>query len=356
MPLGILDSLTLWFLRATIFVLRLLPRRVLFFLTGGIASLIGRLSAREIALNKAQLRFAFPQGDPRLLPKRDRQPLTENEIESSLDSLSRQVFRHAGVALAEALIWDRILERSPSSSDKTPYSTRERFKYLTAEGEDIVYNVINSNQAHLALSGHIGCFELAAAYLAACGMKMSVIGRQPNYAALDVLLKELRAGYGVESIWRDGTQSAREIISAVKNHRVIAALLDQDTNIKNGFAPFFGLPAASPLPPLEMAVRYRLPVITTFVVRIKPGYHHLITERIDYSPDDPNAAKAILESYNKRLERLISKYPDQWMWWHRRWRRRPELDYAKYPEKLPGYEQYLNWISVQAKEAATHSK
>ena len=356
MSLGIIDTITLLLLRVVIFSMRLLPRKLLFALTGNVATLIGRASKRELALNKAQLHFAFPQGVPRIINSAEGIPLSAEEIESSIDKLSLQVFRHAGIAQGEAMIWDRILERETSNNDSSQFSTREKFKYLTAEGEDIVYDVIASNKPHLALSGHIGCFELAAAYLSACGMKMSVIGRRPNYAALDVLLQELRASYGVQSIWRDGRQSARDIINAVKDNRVIAALLDQDTNIKSAYAPFFGLPAASPSPPIELAIRYRLPVFTTFVVRKKPGYHHIITERIDYSPEDSNAAIIILTAYNNRLEALIREYPDQWMWWHRRWRRRPEIDYTQHPEQLRGYQQYLHWISDLAAESATHSK
>ena len=65
--------------------------------------------------------------------------------------------------------------------------------------------------------------------------------------------------------------------------------------------------------------------------------------------DKINPEEYIIEEYSKTLENLIIKYPDQWVWWHRRWRRRPEIDYKQYPELLPSSIEYVRWIQELSK-------
>ena len=177
---------------------------------------------------------------------------------------------------------------------------------------------------------------------------MSVIGRAPNYELLDIFAKRLKKSYGIESIWREDSTSSRKIISAFKTGRVVAALIDQDTSIENAFAPFFGVDAAYPSSLITLAVKYRIPIITSFIIREQPYHHNVITDRIDYDPDSETVIQDILKTFSKRLEDLIIKYHEQWIWWHRRWRRRPGMDYNLHPETLPSTKDYLSWLNNQA--------
>lgn len=61
----------------------------------------------------------------------------------------------------------------------------------------------------------------------------------------------------------------------------------------------------------------------------------------------------VLKEYNSLVEELIREYPSQWFWWHRRWRRRPGIDYEKTPQALRGSTEYLVWLSEQAERAAS---
>ena len=220
----------------------------------------------------------------------------------------------------------------------------EGFCHLSLVSDGFVEKLRETKSPAIALSGHIGCFELLAAYHQLAGLSVTVVGRNPNYASLDQLLADLRASYGVKTVWRSDPGGLGKIIRALKQGGVIAVLIDQDTNLDNGFSPFFGVEAASPITPIKLALKHQIPIFSSFIVRTGHLKHQVIAQELPYDSSDPDAVKNILGEYNRRLEALIRRYPEQWFWWHRRWRRRPGVDYKSNPELLPSTNQYLGWL------------
>jgi hypothetical protein len=55
----------------------------------------------------------------------------------------------------------------------------------------------------------------------------------------------------------------------------------------------------------------------------------------------------ILKEYCRRIEAVIAEHPGQWLWWHRRWRRRPGIDYNANPDQLLGAKDYVTWLREQ---------
>ena len=262
-----------------------------------------------------------------------------------LPKLPQAVFSHLGESFGELMIMDRLL--SVSSDESSENASIPDFPHITPTNPGLIEVVRAQPCGVLALSAHLGCFELLAAYYIRCGIRISAVGRVPNYDWVNYLLRELRSSYGVQAIWRtryNQAISARRVVRALQEPGVVAVLLDQDTKLENAFAPFFGLEAASPIASVRIAVQNGLTVLTSFIVRESRLRHRVITDLIEYDQRDPNAVDFILRTYNSRLEALIRQYPEQWLWWHRRWRRRPGVDYRKHPKLVPGTDAYLAWL------------
>ncbi len=310
-------------------ILRLFPLGTPPALGRFLGRIIGRLFPRDRSIAKTHIDYV-------------RAYLSKNGAAKSFPDSERlvdAVFAHAGESVGEVMIIDRLLARDKSASG---------FRYVDSTGQEIVREMLDAGRGGVALSGHLGCFELLAAFHAAYGAPISVIGRDPNYESLGILLRDLRASYGVETVWRDDPATARKLIGALKTGRVVAVLIDQDTALENSFSPFFGIDAAYPVGPMRLAIKQRLPIISTFIAREKSLQHHVFTRRIDYDPDDPQAIEKILAAFGAHLEELIIRFPEQWLWWHRRWRRRPGVNYKEHPDQLPSTENYLRWISAQS--------
>lgn len=299
--------------------------------TSKIARLSGTLAAnfvpRELRIVEAQLEFV-QRSHPVLrgLNAKD---------------LLQKVFRHLGESLAELEFLDEILAGNPPQLFHVSHAA-------STLGDEIK----ESKSGALALSAHIGNFEILAAYHIKCGLPVTIIGREPNYSFLGSWLQNLRTTYGAESLLRgDDAASNRaasaSLVRALRGSKVLAVLFDQDTALESEFVPFFGLDAAHPSAPLSLAVRYKAKLFTTFIVRTAPLTHTVISEVIEYDPESSNAVRDILTIYNQRLEKLIEQYPEQYLWFHRRWRRRPGVDYSSHPNELRRTEDYINWIRVQ---------
>ncbi|HQH27634.1 MAG TPA: lysophospholipid acyltransferase family protein, partial [Oligoflexia bacterium] len=306
---------------------RTLPPRIFLGACAAAGSIAGMVSKRESRIAASQIAFAFAGCKNAF------------HTDKQCRALARASFRHIGRFAGECLLIDRLLGEQPSNAP-----------YITVSGQDIVEEILHSGQGALALSGHFGCFELQPPYFAGLGIPATVIARSPNYGWLAAAVNDLRSYNGVELLWRGKEHSVKTLYRALKQQRIICTLLDQDVNLDNHFAPFFGEGAASPVVPLRIALAHKLPVVTSFIIRKDVLHHHIVIERVPYDGSDPQALEYVLNCYNQRLEALIRQYPEQWLWWHRRWRRRPGIDYEAHPELLRSTNDYLAWLVERTAE------
>ena len=316
-------------------LLRLLPLGAACSISTAIAGALSGFFKREAQVAKAQLAFAFG-GEP-----------------SEHASTYRKVFRHLGTTVAELIVSSRLLPQPPLPGEPVTYRPTEYIHCDRGE-QDLMLRYSASKTSILALGSHFGNFELQAAFYAHCGVPLYVIGRKPNYAAVADFAQQLRSRHLLTTIWREDPSSPRKLVKALKSGAVIGALIDQDIDLENGFAPFFGLEAASPIAPIRLAVKYQTPIIYCFSMRGNDGKHTIFTGEIEYNCDDglDSAVRHVLGQYNLHLEEFVRRCPEQWVWWHRRWRRRPEIDYKDTPEQLRSTKAYVSWISHQTNRRA----
>lgn len=171
----------------------------------------------------------------------------------------------------------------------------------------------------VALSAHLGVWDLLGAFVVSRGLPVATIGRAARSPQLHAVLAEIRSQSGITTIWRDDPRSTREIIEHLKRNGVIAALIDQDTRVTGTFGQFFGSPAFTPSSLIEIGRRYGALIVTAFIVRREDGVHEVMVEPIE----DGLPLDQVLAVYHARLEALIRRYPTQWVWFHKRWRTSP---------------------------------
>jgi len=297
-----------------------------------LGSLACYFTPRELQVLEAQLKFAAVSA-PSL---------------ASLDAKTvlKKMYGHIGESVAELSHFKYFLEKDPSSTQKF-YPKYKRIESLT---RDQCREVIERNEGALVLGGHIGNFELLAAYHIASGLKVTILGREPNYNFISNWIQRIRTDYGSESLLRgsEGENKRGAVlasIKALKTGKVLAALPDQDTALGSEFAPFFNLSAAHVVAPLKLALGTNKKVFTSFIVRVGPLQHRVYSEQVEYDPKSENPERDILIEYSKRLQALVIEFPEQYLWIHRRWRRRPGVDYEKNPSELRGKVDYLNWLA-----------
>jgi KDO2-lipid IV(A) lauroyltransferase len=112
----------------------------------------------------------------------------------------------------------------------------------------------------------------------------------------------------------------RAILEALKKNRSVALLADQ--NSQEATIRFFGKPCGTVLGPAVLHLRTGAPIVLSFSPRIGPGRYRMITdEPLDFTGQDPKPSpEEIMQRIHDRYEEVIRQYPEQWLWFHDRWK------------------------------------
>ena len=270
-----------------------MPRRMglsCFSFLGSVAFALYRKD-RERAIRN--LALAFPQSDPMII---------------------RAMAKGCFAALA----------RNAFDALQLTYLPGEKILRLcTVEGEAHLARACNAGKGVIALTGHIGCWELLAAYFACKGYKVSVIYRDMADRRLDSMITGMRGRHGIASIPRGAS-----VVSAFKVLRrgeILAMLIDQDIDVDGLFVPFFGVPAHTPRGAAAFALRSGAAIVPLAIHMQPDGSQHItVLPELEMPPADRPEGERIDELTSRgaqAVEALIRIYPQQWVWFHDRWRK-----------------------------------
>jgi KDO2-lipid IV(A) lauroyltransferase len=227
-------------------------------------------------------------------------------------ALTRVMFARLGRLVAELA----LLSARPSRVAAWmawPAPEHDALRAARAEGRGV-----------LALSAHLGNWELLAARAVAAGHPVSAFARENANVYFDRWIVALRARLGVATLHRGDDRSGRRALEALRRGEVLALLVDQDVRTPSVMAPFFGRPARTARGALELAVRRGVPVVLV----LAEGEGAARTARVERVPAPPwrrgeplaPAVRALAADVNLRLERAIRADPAAWPWLHARWR------------------------------------
>jgi len=248
-------------------------------------------SRRAVALDN--LAHAFPE-----MPKKER------------IALGRAAFRLVGESGAEFL---RFGTRPGSQPEG-----RVRFM-----GIEHVRAALEQGKGIVVASAHFGNWELGAAHFARGVSPLHVVALEQKNWLVDEFVRRMREGVGVQTIPR---QSAlRGILSALRKGHGVALLIDQNARHKGLLVDFFGRPVSTFIGPAYIAAKTGAPLLPGFDVRYPDGSHTVYFEEPVYvaGTTQEHLLQALCR-LNSILETYVRRYPDHWLWGHRRWRMQPE--------------------------------
>lgn len=218
----------------------------------------------------------------------------------------QEMFSNLGRSIMESLNPKPLLAEHSVSLDEV---SRRTLESLTA-----------SERGILALTAHSGNWDLLGAYFASLNLPIHTVGRSSRNKCVQFLLEELRERCGVHTIWRDAVSGVKKIVALLKTGGILAALIDQDTQVNSTFIPFFGVAAKTPVSLIEIAKRNNAAVCIVLMARTGPQKYSITLSLI---PDELSVDE-ILNFYHRTLEEHLMQYPSQWVWFHKRWRSTPD--------------------------------
>jgi KDO2-lipid IV(A) lauroyltransferase len=216
-------------------------------------------------------------------------------------------------------------------------------KFNTIVEYEGIKTIIEENckgQGFVTIGGHIGCFEMPVHMFANNGVKSVTIGQQLYDPRVDKLIQHFRSGNNAKEIvylHRDG--AGRSLIKYLRKGYGLGILLDQDTKIEGVFARFLGKLAYTPDGPVRIAMKFKFPLYCVAVARQKNNKHTAQFKKIELenTGDFDRDLVFNVQKVNDFLSDAIRKNPEQWVWMHRRWNRKPIQPQYK---DVPNIEKY----------------
>ncbi len=177
----------------------------------------------------------------------------------------------------------------------------------------------------IGITAHIGSWEYNGAWAVASGWPLVAVGKEQRDPGITKLMLDIRAKVGIRHI-SSRKKGMPEMIRALKTKGTVLGLISDQNGGKDGiFVDFFGVPASSVKGPAFLALRYKVPVIPVFTLWDGDNYRievHPEVEIVRTGDEDADVLENT-QRIQKVIEGMVRKYPDQWLWPHRRWKTRP---------------------------------
>lgn len=202
------------------------------------------------------------------------------------------------------------------------YTPADLEQMIIVEDPESLQQLARSAKGTILVSGHFGNWELAIALLATRYWKgaAAVQKRQHNYL-VDRYTIEARKRWGVEIIYSRGAVARG--LSILAQNKILALLCDQDGGKNGVFVPFFKRMASTHKGAAALFLRSRANLIFGCCVRTGRLQYKGIALPIVYEGDfqmTPENITAVTEKFTTALEHYVRQYPEQYLWFHKRWK------------------------------------
>ena len=176
------------------------------------------------------------------------------------------------------------------------------------------------------LTAHFGNWELLAYVHGLLGHPVTLVHRPLHNALVDQAVTRVRTAAGTQAIRKRA--AAKEALRTLERHGLLAIPADQNQILSYGvFVDFFGLPACTTPGPARLAMRTEVPIYPVFLVREDEGSCHRVELLPPIELVTTGDRQADIQANTQRctavIEEMIRRYPEQWIWFHKRWKTRP---------------------------------
>jgi Kdo2-lipid IVA lauroyltransferase/acyltransferase len=297
LPLAMQETIEYWLVLAVARTLGWMPRGLARLFAGRLASAVYHLHGRLRRVGERNLELAFR----RIVSKGERAQLL------------RGVYRSLGWQLVEFCCMPR-------------YTARNTEGWIRTEGLENYLAAQTRGKGVLVLTGHLGAWELSSFYHSLMGYPMGMVIRRLDNRKLDDFVNGIRCLHGNRVLHKD--DFARGLLTAMRDGDTVGILMDTNMRPPQGvFVHFFGIEACTASGLARVALKTGAAVLPGFMLWEPTEQKYVLhfgPELLFNQTDDAEVdILTATQQCNDVLESWIRRYPDQWLWIHRRWKTRP---------------------------------
>jgi KDO2-lipid IV(A) lauroyltransferase len=229
------------------------------------------------------------------------------------DGILRSVYRNLGTLLAEFCLMPG-------------YTPEGASRFIRYEGLENYLGARERGKGVLVLTGHLGAWELSSFYHSLMGMPMGMVIRRLDNPLVDEFVNRIRCQHGNRVIHKD--DFARGLIASMRAGETVGILMDTNMTPPQGvFVPFFGVEACTASGMARIALKTGAAVVPGFLLWEESEQKYVLRFgkelEVVHSGDAERDAVTNTASFTAAIEAMIRRYPEQWLWMHRRWKTRP---------------------------------
>jgi KDO2-lipid IV(A) lauroyltransferase len=276
-----------------------------------------------IALGRAMGRIAYTSaGNLRRTGKRNLELAFPEKSERQRTEILRSCFRSLGRELG---VFSQFSTASPHTLlSLTDCEGLEHLEAAKAQGRGVIL-----------FTGHLGAWELTSFALSLLGHPLSFLVRRIDNPKVERLVDDSRTRFGNKTL--DKLSAARSMVKILRTGGTLGLLLDLNTLDDEAiFVDFFGIPASTNFMVAKLALRTQAPIIPIFapweeerekfVLRIQQPVS------IESGGNEEEDVLRLTAMLSLVVEENVRRYPDQWLWIHKRWKTRPPGEPSLYSE------------------------
>lgn len=281
-----------------IFIVRLLPLKASKLISGFLGGLLYFLSNKRRGIAVENLRHAF-KGEK-----------TDNEIKE----IARKSCGSFFLTFMEIIKLRHLFKRSDAGTGFNPIENLDQF-FIKAK------KIHDESGGCIFVTPHIGNWEIFPYIASALEIPLAIVARPLDNEYLNKLIFQSRAQSGQVIIPK--TNALLALQKTLQQGKSIGMLPDQSTK-KGLLIDFFGRKATTTPVPALLSVSYKRPIVVVACCR-RPGdyrYEGFISDPV-WPGENANKKEEIIRitaEMTKKMEYIIRKYPEQYLWMHNRWK------------------------------------
>jgi KDO2-lipid IV(A) lauroyltransferase len=207
------------------------------------------------------------------------------------------------------------------------YTAEQASKFIRYDGLEHYVAARAKGKGVLVLTGHLGAWELSSFYHSLMGYPMSLVIRRLDNPLVDEFVNRIRCLHGNRVIHKD--DFARGLLNSMHRGETVGILMDTNMTPPQGvFVPYFGVEACTASGLARVALHSGAAVLPGFLVweAAEKKYVLRFGEELELICTGDAAADIVANTalFTATIEAYVRRYPEQWLWVHRRWKTRPE--------------------------------
>ncbi len=188
-------------------------------------------------------------------------------------------------------------------------------RFIRVHGRPHLDAALAAGRGAIILAAHFGGWELIGYWLATNGYPIHALARPQAVDSMTRFMNGFREERGVQVLMSDSLAAAGRVLSG---GALVGLLADLDAKEHGLPAQFFGQAASFYPSPVLLSMRYRAPLLPTFIERTRDGTHELrFEEPVRWEAGETLPER--VQKYASRYEAAIRRRPDHWVWFHQRY-------------------------------------